>query len=233
MKKEKWTIARHRVAIAGLVVDGVTGKPIAGAHVEIVGKPAAYEQRLALLAASLGDTGSEAERSDMARTRADGLFYFLDLPEGRYKVLAFLPKVGVRARSALKTKKDPEADSYETKGDKRYGKRQEEVTVSYKDGFGKLVFFKLQPTGITGRVLGAGNKGGVLLAEVRIQGSGERAFTDAEGQYMVAGIQPNERAKRRLLVNARGYRTVHLEVMIDEPGFCKKVDDIKLSREGG
>ncbi len=228
-----WTIARHRVAIAGLVVNGVTGKPIPGAHVEIVGKPAAYEEKLALLAASLGSTGREMERPDTARTRADGLFYFLDLPEGRYKVLAFLPKEGLRVKNVLKIKTDREADPYKLKGDKRYGKAQEDATVSYKDGFGKLVFFKLQPTGVTGRVIGATNKTAVLLAEVRVQGSGERAFTDVQGHYTVAGVQPNQRAKRRLLVSARGYRTEHLEVMVDEPGACKKIEDIKLSREGG
>jgi carboxypeptidase family protein len=228
-----WTIARHRVAIAGLVVDGATGKPISGAHVEIVGKPAAYEEKLALLAASLGDTGREIERPDAARTRPDGLFYFLDLPEGRYRVIAFLPKEGLRAKNVLKMKKDREGDPYKVKGDKRYGKTQEEVTVSYKDGFGKLIFFKLQPTGVTGRVIGAANKAAVLLAEVRVQGSGERAFTDGQGHYTVAGVQPNQRAKRRLLVSARGYRTEHLEVMVDEPGACKKIEDIKLSREGG
>jgi hypothetical protein len=226
-------MARHRVAIAGLAVDGVTGKPIAGAHIEIVGKPAAYEEKLRLLALSLGDTGRETERPDTARTRADGLFYFLDLPEGRYKVLVFLPKEDTRARNALTMKRDREGDSYKLNGDKRYGKIQQEMTVSYKEGFGKLAFFKLQPTGVTGRVIGATNKAAVLLAEVRVQGSDERAFTDGQGQYTVAGVQPNQQAKRRLLVNARGYRAVQLEVMIDEPGACKKIEDIKLSREGG
>lgn len=229
----KWTVARHRVAIAGLVVDGVTGKPIVGAHVEIVGKPAAYEEKLALLAGSLGDAGREMERPDTARTRGDGLFYFLDLPDGRYAVLAFLPKEGIRAKNVLPMRHDREEDPYKLKGDQRYGKTQQEITVSYKEGFGKLVFYKLQPTGVSGRVIGAANKAAVLLAEVRVQGSGERAFTDAQGQYTVAGVQPNQHAKRRLLVNARGYRAVHLEVMIDEPGTCKKIEDIKLSREGG
>jgi hypothetical protein len=229
----KWTVARHRVAIAGLVVDGVTGKPIVGAHVEIVGKPAAYDAKLALLADSLGDAGREMERPDTAQTRSDGLFYFLDLPEGRYKVVAFLLKEGIRAKNVFRMKRDREDDPYELKGNKRYGQLQQEIAVSYKEGFGKLVFFKLQPTGVTGRVIGAANKAAVLLAEVRVQGSGERAFTDAQGQYTVAGVQPNQHAKRRLLVNARGYRAVHLEVMIDEPGACKKIEDIKLSREGG
>jgi len=230
-----WTIARHRVAIAGLVVDAGSGKPISGAHVEIVGKPAAYEEKLALLAASLADTGreTEVERPDVARTRVDGLFYFLDLPEGRYKMIAFLPKEGLHTKSALSLKSDLARDPYKAKGDKRYGKAQEEAVVSYNDGLGKLVFFKLQPTGVTGRVIAAASKAAVLLAEVRVQGSGERAFTDGQGHYTVAGVHPNQRAKRRLLVSARGYRTEHLEVMVDEPGACKKIEDIKLSREGG
>jgi hypothetical protein len=228
-----WMIARHRVAIAGLVVDGVTGKPMSGAHVEIVAKPAAFESRLALLSSFRGAPGTEVERPDTARTRNDGLFYFLDLPEGRYKLVAFLPKEGLRDKNVLPVKEDLDGDPYKVKGDKRYGKAQEEVAVSNKEGFGKLVFLKLQPTGVTGRVIAAANKAGVLLAEVRVQGSGERGFTDSQGQYIVAGVQPNQRAKRRLSVSARGYRTERLEVMVDEPGAFKKVEDIKLSREGG
>jgi hypothetical protein len=229
-----WMIARHRVAIAGLVVDGITNKPMAGAHVEIIAKPAAYERKLALLFASLEGPGADMERTDIARTRLDGLFYFLDLPEGRYKLVAFLPKNGLSSLSISGQKKERnDPDPFQSKGDKRYGKAQQDATVSYKDGFRKLIVFKLQPTGVMGRVLTSSSKTAVLLAEVRVQGSGERTFTDAQGQYMVAGIQPNARAKRRLLVQARGYRTERLEVMIDEPGACKKIEDIRLTREGG
>jgi len=230
MEVKNWMVARHRVAIAGLVLDGVTGKPIPGAQVEIIDKPEAYEKKLALLAASLGNVEAEVERPDTVRTRRDGLYYFLDLPEGRYKLVAFLPKEGFAAKERF-TQKEQDPDPYKVKGDKRYGKAQQEATVSYKDGLRKLTFFKLQPTGVTGRVVNQANKGAVLLAEVRVQGSGERAFTDAQGQYKVTGVQPNDRRKRSLLVQARGYRRAQLDVMIDEPGACKELKDVELIRE--
>jgi len=230
MEVKNWMVARHRVAIAGLVFDGATGKSIAGAQVEIIDKPEAYEKKLALLAACLGNLGKEVERPDTVRTRCDGLYYFLDLPEGRYKLIAYLPK-GHFPTKELLSEKEPDPDPYQVKGDKRYGKAQQEATVSYKDGLGKLVFFKLQPTGVTGRVITQANKGAVLLAEVRVRGSGERAFTDAQGQYTVTGVQPNDRRKRSLLVQARGYRRAQLDVMIDEPGACKQLKDIELIRE--
>ena len=228
--KKKWTVAHHTVAIAGVVADSVTGKPIPGAQVEITDKPEAYEKKLALLAATLGNGGSEVERPDTVRTRRDGLYYFLDLPEGRYKLIAYMPKERFAAKE-LFTKKEQDPDPYQVKGDKRYGKAQQEATVSYKDGLRKLTFFKLQPTGVTGRVVTQANKVAVLLAEVRVQGSGERAFTDAQGQYTVTGLQPNDRRKRNLLVQARGYRRAQLDVMIDEPGACKELKDIELIRE--
>ena len=124
-------------------------------------------------------------------------------------------------------------DPFQSKGDKRYGKAQFDTAVSYgAAGFGKFTVLRLQPTGIKGRVVISANQTAVLLAEVRIKGSGERAFTDAEGQYTISGILPNDRRLRTVQVRARGYRDQSIEVMIDEPGTCTKLEDIRLVREG-
>ena len=103
----------------------------------------------------------------------------------------------------------------------------------FRSGFGKLALLRLQPTGITGRVLTSANQNAVLMAEIRLKGSGEKTFTDAQGQYTLSGILPNERRQRTLQIRARGYRDESMEVMIDKPGTCKEVKDIRLVREGG
>lgn len=224
-----WMEARHRVALAGLVVDAVAGKPIAGARVEITSKPAAYEKKLAMIEANLSKLGQKLEMPDATRTRPDGLFYFLDLPEGDYKLVAFVPNQSIRARSAHRKGQD----TFQARGDKRYGKAQVDAKVTYRpDALRKLPVLRLQPTGVMGRVMTSANKGAVLMAEVRMKGSGERTFTDGQGQYVLTGIQPNERAERILQVRARGYKEQAVPVLIDKPGTCKKLDDIRLAREG-
>ena len=71
-----FTVARHRVAIAGLVLDGLSGKPISGAHLEITAKPAAYAEKLAWLKAGRAVQGLDAQSPDTITTRSDGLFFF-------------------------------------------------------------------------------------------------------------------------------------------------------------
>ncbi|MFZ0746404.1 MAG: carboxypeptidase regulatory-like domain-containing protein [Terracidiphilus sp.] len=224
--------ARHKVAIAGLVLDGLSGKPIAGAHLELTAKPTAYEEKLSWLKAGRSVQGLKAQSPDTTRTRFDGLFFFLDLPEGSYKLVGFMPKKGV-SRSPLGLANRDQQDPFQSKGDKRYGKAQFDAAVSYgPEGFGRLTVLRLQPTGIKGRVVTFSKQTAVLLAEVRIKGSGEKTFTDAEGQYTISGILPNERRQRTVQVRARGYRDQSVEVMIDKPGTCTKLEDIRLVREG-
>src|SRR4051794_17802848 len=62
---------RRIVAIAGRVTIEATGEPAAGALVEIAGGPS-------------------------TRAAPDGVFYFLDLPNGSYDVTARLPGTGAR-----------------------------------------------------------------------------------------------------------------------------------------
>ena len=229
----EFIIARHRVAIAGVVSDGLSGKPIAGAHLEITAKPAAYAKRLALLEADRSPAAKGVHGYDTVRTRTNGLFFFMDLPEGEYKLIGFVPK---DARSGSANAQLPAAirDAFQGQADTRYGEMRFDAVVSYApEGFGKLAVLRLQPTGITGRVVASATKSAVLMAEVRIKGSGERTFTDAQGQFTIPGLRPNDKQPRIVQFRARGYRDQSLEVLVDKPGVCKRIADLELAREGG
>lgn len=92
-----WEIVRRQVAIAGRVTDARTGKPIGGARVEIADAPDVLVAQLALKARQHGVRwDAMPERPDRARTAADGYFHFLDLPDGDYTLVAWLP--GARTR---------------------------------------------------------------------------------------------------------------------------------------
>jgi hypothetical protein len=94
-----WEIARHQVAIAGRVVD-VNDKPVAGAEVTITVMPEEFQRKIAGVAeASGGGWERSNERLDRSFSKADGIYYFLDLPAGRYTVR------GVERRSGLQAKK--------------------------------------------------------------------------------------------------------------------------------
>src|SRR5262249_27552052 len=92
-----------------------------------------------------------------------------------------------------------------------------------------LIDFSLQPTVVKGKVTGTGHKSGVVMAEVRMKGSGERAFTDAQGEYVLTRIEPG---KRTLVVLAQGYRTVTQPVALTEPGASETVN-FNLVRDSG
>lgn len=205
-----WQIARRQVAIAGRVTDGVSGKPLSGVHVTIVTMPPLFKNKLEVAALQYGNRwATMTERADKTQTRHDGLFYFLDLPDGKYGLSASLSSPG-----------------------KRYSKADEAVVVA-RDAKGgmKLTFtnFVLQQTMLKGKVTCPGHKTGVAMAEVRVKGSGERAFSDVQGQYLLAGIEPG---KRTVLVFAQGYREAEQAVTIAGPGESQTLN-FALAKEGG
>jgi hypothetical protein len=141
-----------------------------------------------------------AERPDRTRTASDGHFHFLDLPDGQYTLTASLPGAG-----------------------SRYGTAQVEATVS-RDAEGNISMvtadIALPPTTIRGRVVDQDNNP-VGMAEVRVVGSGERTFSNADieapteiqGQYRLTGL---EAGKRTVLVSARGYTTATQTVQLTQ-----------------
>jgi hypothetical protein len=197
-----WQITRHRVAIAGRVLDAATGKPVAAAAVSITTMPEAFERKLALASLAHGNRWDALkQRPDRTSTRDDGLFYFLDLPDGAYGLTASLPGQG-----------------------NRYGTAQEPATVARdKQGDTRIAFVNLtlQATGVTGKITAAGQKSGVMLAEVRVRGSGERTFSDVQGQYLLAGVEPG---KRTILVSAQGYKAKSQSISIPSPGALPTVN---------
>jgi hypothetical protein len=222
----KWERVRHQVAIAGRLADAGTGKPVSGALVTInedERTPAAFKSLLEARAMQYGDAwAAMTERPDRARTAPDGLFYFLDLPDGDYTLSASLASMG-----------------------KRYGTARATATVSRdENGNFKRAFLDLalQATTVRGKITGPSHRTGVAMAEVRVKGSGERTFSDAQGQYVLAGIEPvkpkddgaagEKTPKRTILVFAQGYKPDSKQVAINVAGAVVALD-FKLAPEAG
>lgn len=229
-------------------MDAVSGKPLGSADVTLLTMPdsfkrtleftaMAYGKRLAhhnveqvLPASTKGSPSAHSaqgvpdhmqpaqltawdkmlERPDRTQSKPNGLFYFLDLPDGEYSLQVSMASSG-----------------------RRYGKLKASAKVS-RDAGGNMawVFVRcaLPPTLVKGKVTGSGQEAGIPLARVRVKGSGERAFTDAQGQYVLTGIEPGK--KRTLQVSAQGFPEEAQEFTLLEAGASKKVD-FKLARENG
>jgi hypothetical protein len=185
---------RHQVAIAGSVTDAQTAAAIGRARVEIEAAPDAFAGWLALLAVQYGDRWAAMdERPDRTHSAADGHFHFLDLPDGDYTLSASLPVSGTR-----------------------YDTAQAEVTVS-RDGEGNIAMvtadMALPPTALKGQITDQGSGDAVLMAQVRVKGSGERAFSDRDGQYLLAGLEAGERT---VVISAPGYSTVSRTMQLSQ-----------------
>lgn len=196
-----WEIARHQVAIAGRVTDAQTGQTIGGAQVKITAAPSKFTDWLALQELQYGDRwASMPERPDQIRTAPDGHFHFMDLPNGSYTLMVKLPGVGTR-----------------------YGVAQATVMVS-RDAQGHInlvsTSLALPPTTLKGVVTGPG-AAPVAMAEVRVKGSGERAFTDGQGRYALAGL---EVGNRTVSVSAQGYQPASQPVALSPAGVERPLD---------
>jgi hypothetical protein len=192
---------RHQVAIAGQVTDAQTGKVMNGVRVEITAAPAAFTDFLNFRKIQFGQSWETmAERPDRTNTMADGAFRLLDLPDGQYKLTASLPGAG-----------------------SRYGAADAVVTVT-RDAQGKITRaaaqIALPPTTIKGRITGQG-AGALQMAEVRVKGSGERAFSDAQGQYLLVGV---EAGARTVLVSAQGFQPAAQSVALNQAGASQTLD---------
>lgn len=89
-----WQIIRRQVAIGGRVVNE-NNNPVAGAQITIKSMPDGFKRQLegAISEAGAGWLDQE-ERQDRARSRLDGIYFFLDLPKGSYTLGAVDPQTG-------------------------------------------------------------------------------------------------------------------------------------------
>lgn len=176
---------RHQVAIAGRVTDSQTGQAIAGAQVNIKVAPAEFVDRCELLKNVQYSDHWESmpERPDQKHTASDGHFHFMDLPDGDYTLEATLPRMGTR-----------------------YGMSHVTVIVS-RDGQDinmAQADMTLFPTGLQGQVMAGTDP--VMLAEVRMKGSGEYTFTDEQGNYLLVGLEAG--IDRTVIVSARNFTSI-------------------------
>lgn len=203
----EWEIDRHAVAISGHVTDAQTGKAVGGARVAITSAPTAFTDSLALKALQHGSRWATLKkRPDRTYTAVDGYFHFMDLPDGDYTLTVTLPNSG-----------------------SRYGEAQATATVS-RDAEGRILMAtanaSLAPTTLKGQITSADGGDAVAMAEVRVQGSGERAFSGSDGDYMLTGL---ETGRRKISVFARGYDSVAWQVDLGPAGAVQTLDFALLS----
>ncbi|MBI9044435.1 MAG: carboxypeptidase regulatory-like domain-containing protein [Anaerolineaceae bacterium] len=160
---------------------------------------------------------SPAPLAAQSHSAADGHFHFMELPEGEYSLRVSLPGSG-----------------------SRYGKPEVKVNVSTDaQGNAKLTFTEiaLPATSLKGKITSAGDDtpGGeppmdepVVMAEIKLKGSGEQTFSDGAGEYLLSGVEAGK--NRTLLISARGYRTTSQPVDFSSTGVIK-IMNIKLDKE--
>ena len=190
MLTEPIYIRSPQVAIAGRVLDGGTKQPISGAMVKIIKMPQKFQTILSLKKLQYGAQWEKmSDRADRKITASDGYFYFVDLPEGDYKLKASLPGAGMC-----------------------YGEKEKAIQVSsaIKDVIPtKIMIIVLKPTGIKGRITDIDSpKKPIVNAKVQIQGSRENTLSDQDGNYSLLALDASPPGQRivKLIVSATGYQ---------------------------
>ena len=172
-------------------------KPLAGVQVIITENPGAFADGLELKAAQYGaEWRKMTRRPDRTYTAEDGSFYFMDLhlPEDNYTLSASLPGAGYR-----------------------YNKTDKKVKLT-RDEEGNIkaspTNIELSPTSIIGRIIQIINvqdpktkenekpqtiqiKKPIAMAEAKVLGSGERAYSNEEGMFLLTGVEPVKTGKKK------------------------------------
>lgn len=181
---------RHQVAVCGRVSDAETGLAIAGVLIEIVQMPEAFKKWLALHSKQYGkDWETRSDRPDRTKTSADGHFYFLDLPDGEYTLLASLKSAGTRygtARAVAAATRDSKGNSV-----------RNPVSIA------------LPPTAIKGQISDSAHSP-IVMAKIQIEGSLEYSLSDSQGNYLLSGLETSKLPGKRSVtvkVSARGYQS--------------------------
>ena len=205
-------ISHPQVAIAGRVLDGKTDKPISGAIVEIKEMPKKFETILSLKKLQYGAQWEKmSDRVDRKITASDGAFYFVDLPEGDYRLKASLPSGGTRYRE----KEQPVHVSSAI---------ENVIPTTPKDIVKEIIptsitKIVLEPTGIEGTISDVNPpKKAIVGAKVQIEGSRENTFSNQDGKYSLLALDASPSGQRtvNLIVSATGYQEVSQSLEIKQ-----------------
>ncbi len=237
----QWEVSRRQVALSGLVINAQTQELMAGVLVTITDAPDAFVTRLmtriqliaippaqqaayqkvlnattnidrlaaiqkliVLLPISLVKT-ILPQRFDQTYTAQDGHFYFLDLPDGNYTLAVSQPRLG-----------------------SRYGKAQAKTITVKRDINGTITPtitdpILLSPTTLKGQITGEPVGDPVVLAEIRVQGSGEVTFSDRDGNYRLTALETSDQ-KRTVAVKAIGFQPTEKTVLLNKEGSEKTLN---------
>lgn len=200
-------IVHHQAAIAGKVKNLQTGQIIQGALVSIIDAPSKFQEWLLRKQEEYGRKwDTMQERPDRTLTAFDGIFRFIDLMEGSYTLEVSMP-------------------GYVT----RYGTTQFDAEITM-DANGKINMVSsdiaLSPTTVKGRItqLIDSQQEPVMMAEVRVIGSNEHAYSDEDGQYRIIALEASDKRKRRLRVTCRDCRPVEQSIWVYKAGDEERLD---------
>lgn len=194
---------RHVVSLAGVVRDTSTHDRIAGALVQIVNGPPAFEVLRTARATDKAAWDRHRERLDRVYTRQDGSFYFTDLPPGAYRLDVSVPAL---------------MNCYEEVKGRLFNVQeaaQGKARVTQAD-------IEVPSTRVRGTVVNAATKEPVAGARLRLLSSGGvaqtgAARTGANGAYDLGLQTPGQ---RMLEVTAPGYQQQTCELTLERGREC-------------
>ena len=112
-----WQIIRRQVAIGGRIVDKAE-KPIAAAKISITAFPKEFEQKLTVAATAARICRPETDvRPDRMLSRPDGIYFFLDLPDGEYTLKASSPGTGGEETKKARVSRDKDGNVKKARAD--------------------------------------------------------------------------------------------------------------------